>query len=82
LTELKFCGFLSEPNDLNYLKKMLGRAWVEEIARLEIGEFVLQSRRTIQRVKVEIEDRNAPKPLKYGWNYQIAHALGVGLKAK
>lgn len=55
LTELKFYGFLSEPNDLNYLKKMLGKTWVEQIATLGIGTFIFQNRRTIQKVKAEIE---------------------------
>lgn len=55
LTELKFYGFLSEANDLNYLKKMLGKTWVEQLTTLNIGEFIFQGRRTIQKVKAEVE---------------------------
>jgi hypothetical protein len=51
-TSQMWCGFTREPNDIKYLKQILGSE-VEKLAKLEDGHFLYLTRNGISKIKIE-----------------------------
>jgi Cdc6-like AAA superfamily ATPase len=69
LCELKFYGFLNELNDLNCLKRTIGKTWTEQVTKLDVGEFVFQSKHVIRKVKVDLQERRQTQ----GFNFEFTY---------
>jgi len=55
-----WCGFTKEYNDLRYLKSLLGSN-VEQLTKLNDGEFLYLTRSGIQKIAIEPYERNIHK---------------------
>jgi len=51
-TQQRYYGWMWEPNDLRYVKQLLGKRWSQQLSALEVGEFVYQNKAEIQKIKV------------------------------
>jgi hypothetical protein len=55
-----WCGFTREPNDLKYLRQILGNN-VSELQKLDDGQFVYVTRNGIQKIQIEPYNSTTPK---------------------
>jgi len=59
-TSQMWCGFTREPNDLMYLKQILGSD-VKELSKLKDGEFVYLTRNGLSKINIEPYISTTPK---------------------
>lgn len=59
-TSQMWCGFTREPNDLMYLKQILGSD-VKELSKLSDGQFIYLTRNAIQKISIEPYTSTTPK---------------------
>jgi hypothetical protein len=55
-----WCGFTREPNDIKYLKQILGSE-VEKLSKLEDGQFLYLTRKSLSKINIEPYDNNTFK---------------------
>jgi hypothetical protein len=53
-TQLRYWGFMYEPNDYRYARQILGKENTEQLKTLKVGEFLYQNNDKIRKVKVPL----------------------------
>jgi hypothetical protein len=53
LAQQRFFGLTTELNDKNYVRSFIGKRWMDDLIRLQRGQFLYQNRATIQKFQCE-----------------------------
>jgi len=61
-TQQRYFGQTSEPNDLGYIRKFIGKDQAEQLRDLATGEFFYSYRNTVKRFRTTTIERNLNSP--------------------
>jgi hypothetical protein len=74
IAQQRYFGWSTEKNDLDYIRKFIGKDWLSEIKSLQKGEFLYQLRNKITKFSIEPYG-SASISKQSGFNYQMVYAL-------
>jgi hypothetical protein len=77
IAQQRYFGWTTEKNDLDYIRKFIGKSWVEEIKQLRKGEFLYQCRNEITKFSVKPYGSMVNKSNNYSYSYNFPLSMMV-----
>jgi len=71
LAQQRFFGLTTEDNDKRYVKSFIGKKWMNELIRLQLGQFLYQNRATIQKFQCQKFGSATANGFSYQYNFPM-----------